>query len=66
VENHSEQRIHYSGAMNGGMSGGRRSTMRVRRYGVNVSVITGRQLVSFVVPAKHIAALLAAHSSRST
>jgi hypothetical protein len=24
-------------------------------YGVNVSVVTGRQLVGFVVPAKHIA-----------
>ena len=28
-------------------------------YGVNVSVVTGRQLVGFVVPAKHIPALLA-------
>ena len=28
-------------------------------YGVNVSVVTGRQLVGFVVPAKHIPGLLA-------
>jgi len=59
VENSLEQRIHYSGAMNGGMSGGPALDNAGAAYGVNVSVITGRQLVSFVVPAKHIAALLA-------
>jgi hypothetical protein len=59
VENTLEQRIHYSGAMNGGMSGGPALDNAGAVYGVNVSVITARQLVSFVVPAKHIAALLA-------
>jgi serine protease Do len=59
VENSIEQRIHYTGAINGGMSGGPALDTRGRVYGVNVSVITGRQLVGFVVPAKHIAALLA-------
>jgi S1-C subfamily serine protease len=59
VENSIEQRIHYTGAINGGMSGGPALDKRGRVYGVNVSVVTGRQLVGFVVPAKHIPALLA-------
>jgi serine protease Do len=59
VENTLEQRIHYSGAMNGGMSGGPALDSSGAVYGVNVSVFSGRQSVSFVVPAKHIAPLLA-------
>jgi S1-C subfamily serine protease len=59
VENSIEQRIHYTGAINGGMSGGPALDRRGRVYGVNVSVVTGRQLVGFVVPAKHVPALLA-------
>ncbi|MEX1993245.1 MAG: serine protease [Steroidobacteraceae bacterium] len=59
VENSIEQRIHYTGAINGGMSGGPALDRRGRVYGVNVSLVTGRQLVGFVVPAKHIPALLA-------
>jgi S1-C subfamily serine protease len=59
IENSIEQRIHYTGAINGGMSGGPALDRRGRVYGVNVSVVTGRQLVGFVVPAKHIPALLA-------
>jgi S1-C subfamily serine protease len=59
VENSFEQSIHYTGAINGGMSGGPALDRRGRVYGVNVSVITGRQLVGFVVPAKHIPPLLA-------
>jgi S1-C subfamily serine protease len=59
VENSIEQRIHYTGAINAGMSGGPALDTRGRVYGVNVSVVTGRQLVGFVVPAKHIPALLA-------
>lgn len=58
VESSIEQRIHYTGAINGGMSGGPALDRRGRVYGVNVSVVTGRQLVGFVVPAKHIPALL--------
>ncbi len=58
VENSIEQRIHYTGAINGGMSGGPALDRRGRVYGVNVSVVTGRQLVGFVVPAKHIPTLL--------
>jgi S1-C subfamily serine protease len=59
VENSIEQRIHYTGAINGGMSGGPALDRRGRVYGVNVSLVTGRQLIGFVVPAKHIPALLA-------
>lgn len=54
-----EQRIHYTGAINGGMSGGPALDANGAVYGVNVSVVTGRQLVGFVVPAKHILPLLA-------
>jgi S1-C subfamily serine protease len=59
VENSTEQRIHYTGAINAGMSGGPALDRRGRAYGVNVSVVTERQLVGFVVPAMHIPALLA-------
>lgn len=59
VANGFEQRIHYTGAINGGMSGGPALDVRGAVYGVNVSVIQSRQLVGFVVPAKHIPALLA-------
>jgi len=59
VENRIGQRIHYTGAINGGMSGGPALDRRGRVYGVNVSVVTNRQLVGFVVPAQHIPALLA-------
>ena len=58
VENGFEQRIHYTGAINGGMSGGPALDAGGLVYGVNVSVITARQLVGFVVPAKHIEPLL--------
>ncbi|MBC7984046.1 MAG: trypsin-like peptidase domain-containing protein, partial [Candidatus Obscuribacterales bacterium] len=54
-----EQRIHYSGAMNSGMSGGPALDSAGAVYGVNVSVLTRGQSVSFVVPAKHIKPLLA-------
>lgn len=52
------QRIHYTGAINSGMSGGPALDRRGRVYGVNVSVVAGRQLVGFVVPAEHIPAVL--------
>lgn len=59
VENRIEQRIHYTGAINGGMSGGPALDRRGRVYGINVSLVSGRQLVGFVVPAKHVPVLLA-------
>jgi len=59
VEKTLEQKIHYSGAMNGGMSGGPALDAGGAVYGVNVSVLYSGQSVSFVVPAKHIEPLLA-------
>jgi S1-C subfamily serine protease len=53
-----DERIHYTGAINGGMSGGPALDAGGRVYGVNVSVLTGRQLVGLVVPASHIEPLL--------
>jgi serine protease Do len=53
-----DQRIHYTGAINSGMSGGPALDAGGTVYGVNVSVVTGRQLVGFVVPARHIVPLL--------
>ena len=59
VEDSIVQRVHYTGAINGGMSGGPALDRRGRVYGVNVSVVSGRQLVGFIVPAMHIPSLLA-------
>jgi serine protease Do len=59
VEDSIVQRVHYTGAINGGMSGGPALDTRGRVYGVNVSVVSGRQLVGFIVPARHIPPLLA-------
>jgi hypothetical protein len=53
-----DQRIHYTGAINSGMSGGPALDAGGTVYGVNVSVVSGRQLVGFVVPARHIVPLL--------
>lgn len=53
-----DQRIHYTGAINSGMSGGPALDAVGGVYGVNVSVISSRQLVGFVVPARHIEPLL--------
>jgi S1-C subfamily serine protease len=52
------QRIHYTGAINSGMSGGPALDAGGTVYGVNVSVVANRQLVGFVVPARHIEPLL--------
>jgi serine protease Do len=60
VANDLESRIHYTGAINSGMSGGPALDARGAVYGVNVSLITNRQLVGFVVPARHVPPLLAA------
>ncbi|MEO6079618.1 MAG: serine protease [Steroidobacteraceae bacterium] len=54
-----DQRIHYTGAINGGMSGGPALDAGGGVFGVNVSVFADRQLVGFVVPARHIEPLLA-------
>jgi serine protease Do len=47
-------RIHYSGAINGGMSGGPAFNAAGEVIGVNVSAYRFQQLVSFLVPVAHV------------
>ncbi|HXC39332.1 MAG TPA: serine protease [Burkholderiales bacterium] len=58
VEDSFEPRIHYSGAINGGMSGGPAFNAAGQVIGVNVSGYRFEQLVSFLVPASHASALI--------
>lgn len=58
VEDSFDPRIHYSGAINGGMSGGPALNAAGEVIGVNVSGYRFEQLVSFLVPAQHAQALL--------
>lgn len=58
VEDSFEARIHYSGAINGGMSGGPAINTAGQVIGINVSGYRFRQLVSFLVPASHARALI--------
>lgn len=53
VEDSFEARIHYSGAVNGGMSGGPAMNGAGDVIGVNVSGYTFQQLVAFLVPVEH-------------
>jgi serine protease Do len=53
VEEAFEERLHYAGAINGGMSGGPAFDAQGRVIGVNVSAYRFQQNVSFLVPAKH-------------
>ena len=59
VEESFEPRIHYSGAINGGMSGGPALDAAGNVFGVNVSHYRFQQLVSFLVPGRHAEALRA-------
>lgn len=52
------ERIHFTGAINAGMSGGPVVDTRGRVFGVNVAVHRRGQLVSFLVPAKFARRLL--------
>lgn len=52
------ERIHFSGALNPGMSGGPALTRERRIAGVNVARALGGQLVSFLVPPRAAADLL--------
>lgn len=58
VDNTFGSRIHYSGALNSGMSGGPALDSSGNVIGINVSAYRFQQLVSFLVPAQHGQALL--------
>ncbi|HTJ97292.1 MAG TPA: serine protease [Rhodocyclaceae bacterium] len=58
VEDSFDARIHYSGALNGGMSGGPALNSSGQVFGINVAGYRFEQLVSFLVPAEHAKALL--------
>ena len=58
VEDSFDPRIHYSGAINGGMSGGPALNSGGQVIGINVSVYRFEQLVSFLVPAAHARVLI--------
>ena len=58
VERSYNERIHFSGALNPGMSGGPTVTDSGRVAGVNVAKQIGGDLVSFLVPARHAIALV--------
>jgi serine protease Do len=58
VERSYNERIHFTGAINPGMSGGPTVTAEGRIVGVNVAKLFGSDLVSFLVPARFAVALL--------
>ncbi|MCB1554876.1 MAG: trypsin-like peptidase domain-containing protein [Xanthomonadales bacterium] len=58
VEKSYVERLHFSGAINPGMSGGPTLTRDKRVAGVNVSKLLSGDLVSFLVPARFAAALV--------
>jgi S1-C subfamily serine protease len=58
VKRRYDEQIHFTGAINSGMSGGPTVTSDLRVAGINVSVRRGSQLVSFLVPARFAAALI--------
>jgi serine protease Do len=53
------ERYHFTGALNSGMSGGPAVTAAGNVFGVNVARRHDGQLVSFLVPVKHVRTLLA-------
>ena len=59
VEHSYNEHIHFTGALNPGMSGGPAVDPLGQVVGVNVATRRDRQLISFLVPARFAAALLA-------
>jgi S1-C subfamily serine protease len=58
VQRRYNDQIHFTGAINSGMSGGPAVTSDLRVVGINVSILRNSQLVSFLVPARFAAVLL--------
>jgi S1-C subfamily serine protease len=58
VEHSYNERLHFTGALNPGMSGGPAVTSEGRVVGINVATRRGGQLISFLVPARFAANLL--------
>lgn len=58
LDNEYGSKLHYAGPMNPGMSGGPAVDSRGRAFGINVSISTRGQLISFLVPAEFVAPLL--------
>jgi S1-C subfamily serine protease len=58
VDKSYEERIHFSGAINPGMSGGPVTAADGRVVGINVSKLLDGEQLGFLVPAKYAAALL--------
>jgi S1-C subfamily serine protease len=58
VEHSYSEQIHFTGALNPGMSGGPTVTAQGSVVGINVATRRGGQLVSFLVPARFAAALV--------
>lgn len=58
VDKSYEQRIHFSGAINPGMSGGPVTAADGRVVGINVSKLLDGEQLGFLVPARYAAALL--------
>jgi serine protease Do len=58
VEHTYNERVHFTGALNPGMSGGPAVTADGQVVGINVSKRSGGELVSFLVPGRFAAALL--------
>jgi len=65
VEHALYPQIHFTGAINAGMSGGPAVAQDGRVFGVNVARLVGSQLVSFLVPGEFAAQLLAAAATRA-
>nr|WP_315729056.1 serine protease [Bradyrhizobium sp. SZCCHNS2015] len=58
VEHSYNEHIHFTGALNPGMSGGPSVNTQGQVVGINVATRRGGQLISFLVPARFAAALL--------